>query len=118
LKGAEGAHDRPVSEPGLDRHDWESEWAGLEPLVVDAPADALPELHDLVERMLVERGYLHEDRTAAEDADPELLAEYVAADDVVRRLDGGETVDPADIGSAVSGLRGVYEFVIAERSAP
>jgi hypothetical protein len=44
-------------EPGLDRHEWESEWAQLEPLVVDSPVEALGDLDDLVRRMLVEAGY-------------------------------------------------------------
>jgi hypothetical protein len=107
-----------VSEPGLDRHEWESEWQSLEPLVVDSPAEALPEVHELVERMLVERGYLTESRRAAENADPELLAEYVAGADVVRRLEAGEAVDPGDLASAVSGYRSLYEYLLSERSAP
>ena len=42
-------------EPGLDRHEWETEWQALEPLVVDSPAEALPEVDRLVGRMLAER---------------------------------------------------------------
>ena len=42
-------------EPGLDRHDWESEWQQLEPLVRDSPAETLPELHDLLVRLLPDR---------------------------------------------------------------
>jgi hypothetical protein len=38
-------------EPGLDRHEWESEWATLEEELADSPADVLPELDDLVARM-------------------------------------------------------------------
>jgi hypothetical protein len=105
-------------EPGLDRHDWESEWQALEPHVRDAPAEALPELHDLVERMLHERGYLADDGTATQDADPEILAEYVTGAEVVERLERGESVDPSDIGSAVQGYRAVYEYVTTERAAP
>ena len=44
--------------PGLDRHEWESELATLEPQLEDDPASALPGLADLVERMLLERGYI------------------------------------------------------------
>src|SRR5205085_3428193 len=44
-------------EPGLDRHEWESELATLEPQLEGDPASALPGLADLVERMLLERGY-------------------------------------------------------------
>lgn len=105
-------------EPGLDRHDWESEWQQLEPHVRDAPAEALPELHGLVERMLRERGYLDDDLVATEGTDPEILAEYVTGSDIVARLERGENVDPSDIGSVVQGYRGVFEHLTAERSAP
>jgi hypothetical protein len=107
-----------VVEPGLDRHDWESEWQQLEPLVRDSPAEALPELHDLIRRMLQEREILDEDLVATEGADAELLAEYVAGKDVVDRLERGETVDPGDIGSVVQGYRALFEFLTSERSAP
>jgi hypothetical protein len=107
-----------VVEPGLDRHDWESEWQQLEPLVRDSPAEALPELHDLIERMLQEREILDEDLVATEGADAELLAEYVAGKDLVDRLERGESVDPSDVGSVVQGYRALFEFLTSERSAP
>ena len=45
-----------MSEPGLDRHEWQTEWEALEPLVADSPAESLPELDNLVGRMLVSAG--------------------------------------------------------------
>ena len=42
-KGSKAANVPVVVEPGLDQHDWESEWQLLEPLVRDSPAEALPE---------------------------------------------------------------------------
>jgi len=42
-----------MSEPGLDRQQWVTEWAALEPLLEDSPVESLSELDDLVERMLV-----------------------------------------------------------------
>ena len=39
-------------EPGLDRHEWESEWQTLEDDLRTDPAQALPELDRLVARML------------------------------------------------------------------
>jgi hypothetical protein len=105
-------------EPGLDFHDWESEWQQLEPLVRDSPREALPELHDLIVRMLQEREILDQDLVATEGSDPELLAEYVAGKDVVDRLGRGEDVDPGDIASVVGGYRSLYEFLRSEHSAP
>jgi hypothetical protein len=107
-----------VVEPGLDLHDWETEWQQLEPLVRDSPAEALPEVHGLIVRMLQEREILDEDLVATEGADPELLAEYVAGKDVVDRLERGEDVDPSDVGSVVGGYRSLYEFLANERPAP
>ncbi|HET7854938.1 MAG TPA: hypothetical protein VFL41_00625 [Gaiellaceae bacterium] len=107
-----------MTEPGLDLHDWESEWQQLEPLVRDSPAEALPELHDLIVRMLKEREILDEELVATEGADPELLAEYVAGKDVVDRLERGEDVDPGDVASVVGGYRSLFEFLTSERAAP
>ena len=38
-----------MSEPGLDRQQWVTEWAALEPLLEDSPVESLSELDDLVE---------------------------------------------------------------------
>lgn len=107
-----------MTEPGLDLHDWESEWQQLEPLVRDSPAETLPELHDLIVRMLQKREILDEDLVATEGSDAELLAEYVAGKDVVDRLERGEDVDPGDIASVIGGYRSLYEFLTSERPAP
>jgi hypothetical protein len=61
-----------MKEPGLSRQEWETEWQALEPLVVDSPAEALPELDRLVGRMLVERGY------PLEEGESERVAEEVS----------------------------------------
>ena len=105
-------------EPGLDLHDWESEWQQLEPLVRDSPAEALPELHGLVERMLQEREILDENRIVTEGADPELIASYQAGKDVVDRLERGDTVDPSDIGNVIQEYRGLFNYLTEDRAAP
>jgi hypothetical protein len=105
-----------MRDPGLDRHLWESEWEVLEPLVRDDPAEALPELDALLERMLLEEGYPLEERelggAAAEGIDPDVLASFQAARDVARRADQGGDVDPAEIGQAVGLYRALYEHLI------
>ncbi len=105
-------------EPGLDRHEWESEWQQLEPLVRDSPEEALPEVHDLVERMLIERGFLGADAVATEGSDPEIIAEWDAAAEIVGKIERAEPIDPSDVGQAVSGLRSLYEYLISERATP
>jgi len=105
-------------EPGLDRHEWEGEFQQLEPELADSPAEALPELHNLVARMLEERGYTIEDPVADDGEDPEVLAEFRAARETTLLLERGEDVGPGDVGAAVNGLRAVYDHLVTERPAP
>jgi hypothetical protein len=120
LKDGSAAHHTAMSmqEPGLDRHEWESELESLEPELRDSPAEALPGLADLVERMLEERGFDINDPVARENGEPEIVREYLAAREVADRVDGGGNVDPGDVASAINGLRALYDHLIAERSAP
>ena len=101
-------------EPGVDRHEWETEWEQLEPLVVDSPAEALPELDDLIRRMLVEAGYPVEtpDEVDDEGVDPEVLGSYRAAHEIRMLLDRGEDFDPGDVGQAIGLYREIYEHVL------
>jgi hypothetical protein len=108
----------PVVEPGLDRHEWETEWQALEPLVVDSPAEALPELDSLIERMMRDRGYPTEEAAARESADPEIAAEFLEARRITNLVEAGEAVDPGDIGAAITGYRNLYEFLLAQHRAP
>jgi hypothetical protein len=105
-----------VVEPGLDRHEWETEWQGLEPLVVDSPIEALPELDGLVERMMVARGYPVDEAAALEATEPEVVAEFLEARRITRLVDGGETVAPGDVGAAVTAYRNLYEYLLEERA--
>jgi hypothetical protein len=107
-----------VVEPGVDRHDWETEWQGLEPLVVDAPAEALPEVDRLIERMLIESGYPTTEEEAPDAADPELLAEFLEARRITKLVEAGEPVDPGDIGAAITGYRSLYELLLGEQGSP
>jgi hypothetical protein len=107
-----------VVEPGLDRHDWETEWQGLEPLVVDTPAEALPEVDRLIERMLVESGYPTTEEEAPDAADPQLVAEFLEARRITKLVEAGETVGPSDIGAAITGYRGLYELLLGEHRSP
>ena len=106
-------------EPGLDRHEWESEWQALEEQVADAPAEALPDLDDLVARMLEARGFALDDPVAREGDDPEVLKEFLAARETMRLVEqGADGISPGDVAAAVNGYRNVYDHLISERSAP
>jgi hypothetical protein len=106
------AHAETVLEPGLDRHEWETEWAGLEPLVIDSPTEALPELDDLVARMMSTRGFPLEEADAAEAKEPSVVAEFLEARRIVRLVDAGEEVDPGDVAAAVTSYRNLYEYLL------
>ena len=106
-------------EPGLDRHEWESEWQSLEEQLADAPAEALSDLDDLVERMLVDRGYSVADPVAREGDDLEVVAEFQAAREITRLVEArSEDVSPGDVAAAVNGYRAIFDYLIEERSAP
>jgi hypothetical protein len=102
-------------EPGLDREYWETLWAELEPDLVDSPGEALPELDDLVGRMLADAGYPVEtpDPVDDEGIDPEILVSFRAAHEIAERAKRGEPVDPGDVGQAVTIYREIYEHLIS-----
>ena len=106
-------------EPGLDRHEWESEWQALEEELSEDPASTLSDVDDLVERMLNERGYAIDDPVAREGDDREVVAEFLAAREITRLVEqGSDDVSPGDVGAAVNGYRAIFDYLIAERSAP
>jgi hypothetical protein len=106
-------------EPGVDRHQWESEWEALEPLVVDSPEEALSELDGLVERMLVEAGYPVADPDPVDDegVDWEVMGSFRVAREITRRVDTGEEVGPGDVGHAVGLYRELYAHLLARDRA-
>jgi hypothetical protein len=103
-----------VSEPGLDRHEWQTEWEQLEPLVEDSPGEALPELDDLIARMMDSAGYPTSSADPVDDEgiDPEVLASFRAAREVAGQVDRGEDVDPGDVAQAINLYREIYEHLL------
>ncbi|MBD0317145.1 MAG: hypothetical protein ICV71_01380 [Thermoleophilia bacterium] len=105
-----------MRDPGLDRHEWESEWQALEADLEDSPREALPELGDLIERMLLEHGFPINDEVADDGIEPDILVEFRSAREVAQRVERGEDVDPGDIGEAIENFRDIYRQ-LSERSA-
>lgn len=106
-------------EPGLDRHEWESRWESLEEELEDSPRDVLPELDELVEQMLNERGYAIDDPVAREGDEREIVAEFVAARETTQLLrDDPDAVSPGDVADAVNDYRSLYEYLLEERTPP
>jgi hypothetical protein len=105
-------------EPGLDRHEWETEWEALEPQLEDAPAEALSEVDDLVVRMLAERGYALDDPVVRAGDERDVVTEFLAAREITTMVERDEPPDPGDVAAAVNGYRAIYEYLIEEFAAP
>jgi len=96
----------------LDKHEWDTEWQGLEPLLADSPAEALPELDALVARMMEARGFPLTETEAEDTAEPDTVREFAESRRIMRLLDSGETVDPGDVALAVNGYRNLYHYLL------
>jgi hypothetical protein len=103
-----------MREPGLDRHEWETEWQALEEQLEDSPAETLPELGDLVERMLLDQGIPIHDEVADDGVEPEVIRDYQEARRITALVEQGETVGPGDIGAAVRLYRELYAHLITK----
>jgi hypothetical protein len=104
-------------EPGLNRHEWESEMASLEEDLHDDPGGALSELDDLVGRMLDETGYDVADPVVREGEEREIVAEFLAAREIKEAYErGSEELSPGDIAAAVNGYRAIFVYLASSRS--
>jgi hypothetical protein len=104
-------------EPGLDRHEWESEMQALEDQLGENPAEALPELDRLLERMLEESGFQLSDPVVREGDEREVVSEFLAAREITRLAeeDNGD-IGPGDVAAAINGYRAVFEYIVSSRS--
>lgn len=101
-----------MEEPGIDRHVFETEWEGLQPLVEESPGEALPEVDRLVARLLEAHGLPLEERPGDELAERETTREFVEARRITRLLEAGEDVDPGDVAHAVNAYSAVYRDLL------
>ena len=105
-------------EPGLDRHEWETRWEELEPLVEESPLEALPELDRLVAELLEARGYAPNDPVASQGDEPEILVNFRSARELTRLWESDADISPGEVAQAIEDYRNVYESVIEQRSPP
>jgi hypothetical protein len=104
-------------DPGASLHEWESEWEVLEDDLRTDPAHALPELDRLVSRMLAESGYELTDPVVGEGEEREVVAEYLAAHEIVEAVErDSDEVSPGDVASAINGYRAVFDHLVATRA--
>jgi hypothetical protein len=104
-----------MQEPGLDRHEWESEWASFEEDFDSDPSNSLRYVHELIGRMLKEREILDDSFVAKEGADPELLRPYEAGAELVRKIDAQVDVEEADVREALENYRELFRTLVTER---
>jgi hypothetical protein len=117
LKPALQAQDGTMFDPGLNRHEWESEMASLEEDVRDDPGGALSELDDLVGRMLEETGYDVADPVVREGEEREIVSEFIAAREIKEAYErGSDDLSPGDVAAAVNGYRAIFDYLVSSRS--
>ena len=98
-------------EPGLDRHEWSTEFAQIEEDMRDDPFDALPVLTELVERMLLARGF----ELQPERDEGGTVLEFLDAKEISGQA---EQADPGDVALALEKLVEIYRYLDEERRAP
>jgi hypothetical protein len=102
-------------EPGLDLHEWETQWQQLRGLAEDDPAQALPELADFVESILQQRGIRPEAMPDGSGQEPDVTRAYGFAREIGDRVERGEDVGPGDVGAAHEALVEVYAWLTGNR---
>jgi hypothetical protein len=101
-------------DPGLDRHDWESQWASLEDDIRESPREVLPELERLLAQMLEEAEL--DPSAPPHDDEPEVLAEFRAGRELREQAES-DAGSAGDVAAAIESFRLVYETLIDERRA-
>lgn len=100
-------------DPGSDRHDFAGEWESVWQDVGTEPAESLPNLEDIVRRLLERHGYvLDGDDPASRGEEVEVLAPYWAARETADLVRDGEDVDGGDIAQAIADLSEIYDSLI------
>ena len=101
-----------MQEPGLDEHEWITEWEGIDSLLTESPTEALSEADDLIARMMEARGIPLEEREGEELTEPETILSFMEARRVARQIDSGESYDPGDVAVAVETYRELYRELL------
>ena len=118
LKLSPVAQEKVMTEPGLDRHEWESEMQALEEQLSENPAEALPELDTLLARMLEETGYAPDDPVVVDGEEREVVSEFLAAREITRAAErGADDISPGDVAAAIHGYRAVFDRLVTTRPA-
>jgi hypothetical protein len=100
-------------DPGIDRHDFAGEWESVWQDVGTDPTESLPNLEDIVRRLLERHGYvLDSEDPAARGEEVEVLAPYWAAREAADAVRDGDDVDGGDVAQAIADLSEIYDSLI------
>ena len=106
-----------MSEPGLDLHEWESQWAQLQEDAADSPDEALPEIVNLIEQMLADRGFDLENPVVVQDESRDIVSDFLAAREISRAAETTK-IDAEDIQTALDDLVEIHDFLVEDRAEP
>ena len=106
-----------MSEPGLDLHEWESQWAQLQEDAADSPDEALPEIVNLIEQMLADRGFDLENPVVVQDESRDIVSDFLAAREISRAAETTK-IDAEDIQTALEDLAEIHDFLVEDRAEP
>jgi hypothetical protein len=101
-----------MEEPGIDRHQWITEYEALEEDTRESPAESLGDLDDLVARMMTARGLALAERDGEDEIEHDATREFANARLITRQFGAGEDVDPGDIAYAVNAYRDLYSSLL------
>jgi hypothetical protein len=106
-------------EPGLDIHEWQSQWASLEDDIADSPETALPVIHELITRMLQERRILDDNLVVLEGVEPDWIRTWEAGRELVEHVDDpGAEIERQDIVDQLDEYRDLFDALIQQRTPP
>jgi hypothetical protein len=113
VQDADDPTEAVLANPGIDRHDFAGEWESVWDDVATDPAESLPNLEDIVRRLLERHGYvLDSDDPAARGEEIEVLAPYWSAREASEAIRDGEDLDGGDVVQAIADLKEIYESLI------
>lgn len=102
-----------MDQPGIDEHEWRTEWEDLEPLLRETPTEALAAADDLVARMMDVRGFPLDEGDDDELAEPEVVRSFMEARRITRSVDDVDgSFDPGDVPVAVDAYRELYAYLL------
>ena len=101
-------------DPGLNLHEWQSEMASFDEDLHESPAETLPELDNLIRRMLEESGYELDDPVVREGEEREVVSDYLAAQEIRIAVErGSDGISPGDVAAAVNAYLELFDYIVA-----